>query len=96
VGHGHSARRLRRLTGRPGCTVSGLNKSQINPNLIQTCPNLLWSKQDFPVPQNFEIKYCWKVFEIKNDFPYRDFLIFEMGFELKFTEASMGRISRKI
>jgi hypothetical protein len=36
--------------------------------------------------QKFETKYGWKVFEIRNNFPYRDFLIFRMDFELKFRE----------
>jgi hypothetical protein len=40
--------------------------------------------------QKFEIEYVWKVFEIKNNFPYNGFLIFEMDFELKFREASMS------
>jgi hypothetical protein len=40
--------------------------------------------------QNFEIKYGWKIFEIRNNFPYKDFLIFEMDFEFKFREASMS------
>jgi hypothetical protein len=70
--------------------VPGLNKSQINPNLIQTHPNLFRSKLDVPVPQNFEIKYGLKLFVIKNNFSYRDFVIFEIGFELKFREASMS------
>jgi hypothetical protein len=36
--------------------------------------------------QKFKTKYGWKVFEIRNNFPYRDFLIFRMDFELKFRE----------
>jgi hypothetical protein len=49
-----------------------------------------------PGPQNFETKYGWKVFEIRNNFPYRDFLRFEMDLEPKFREPSMSWISRKI
>jgi hypothetical protein len=51
---------------------------------------LLRSKQDLPLPQKFEIKYGWKVFEIRNNFPYKDFLRLKMGFELKFREFSMS------
>jgi hypothetical protein len=40
--------------------------------------------------QKIEIKYVWKVFEIRNNFTYKDFLRFEMDFELKFREFSMG------
>jgi hypothetical protein len=46
--------------------------------------------------KNFQIKYGWKVFEIRNNFPYKDFLIFEMDFELKFREASMSWKQGKI
>jgi hypothetical protein len=48
---------------------------------IQTEPSWL---------EHFEIKYGSQVFEIKNNFPYRDFLRFEMDFKLKFREASMS------
>jgi hypothetical protein len=40
--------------------------------------------------QKFEIKYGWKVFDLRNNVPYKDFLIFEMDFELKFREACMS------
>jgi hypothetical protein len=52
--------------------------------------NLIQFKQDLPELRKFEIKYGWKVFEIKNNFPYKDFLRFEINFELKFREASMS------
>jgi hypothetical protein len=67
----------------PVGTVTGLNKFQNPPNLIQTCPNLFQSKQDLPVLQKFKIKYGREVFEIRNNFPYKDFLSFKMDFELK-------------
>jgi hypothetical protein len=92
VGHDHSARRLRQLTGGPGRIVPGLNKSQINPNLIQIRSNLLLSKQDLLLPQKIEIKYGWKVFEIKNNYPYIDFLRLNMGFELKFRKLLCAQI----
>jgi hypothetical protein len=40
--------------------------------------------------QKIEIKYGWKVFEIRNNFTYKDFLRFKMNFKLKFREASMS------
>jgi hypothetical protein len=43
-----------------------------------------------------EIKYGWKVFEIRNNFPYTDFLRFKMNFELKFIETSMSLKQGKI
>jgi hypothetical protein len=46
--------------------------------------------------KKFEIKYVWKVFEIRNNFPYNDFLKFEMNFELKLREASMSWKQGKI
>jgi hypothetical protein len=40
--------------------------------------------------KKFEIKYRWKVFEIRNNFSYRNFLRFRLDFELKFREPSMS------
>jgi hypothetical protein len=37
-------------------------------------------------------KYGWKEFEIWMNFPYRNFSRFEIEFELKFRECSLGRI----
>jgi hypothetical protein len=36
--------------------------------------------------KKLEIKYGWKELEIRNDFSYRNFFIFEMKFELKIRE----------
>jgi hypothetical protein len=47
-------------------------------------------KQDLPGLRKVETKYGWKVFAIRNKLPARDFLRFEMDFELKFREASMS------
>jgi hypothetical protein len=41
--------------------------------------------------KKFEIKNGWKEFKIGINFPYRNFSRFEMEFELKFREVSMGR-----
>jgi hypothetical protein len=71
-------------------------KIQTRPNWFQIPSNFDYFKHDFPWLQKFETKYGWKVFEIRNNFPYRDFLRFEMDFELKFRESSMSWISRKI
>jgi hypothetical protein len=67
-----------------------LNKFQNNLNLIRTHQNLLWSKQDLPLLQKFEIKYGCKVFEIRNNFTSKYFLRFKLDFELKFRDASMS------
>jgi hypothetical protein len=57
---------------------------------------LIRSKQDFPELGNFEIKYGWKAFEIRNNFPYRNLLGLEMDFELKFREFSRSRKQGKV
>jgi hypothetical protein len=46
--------------------------------------------------RKLEIKYGWKVFEIRNNFTYTDFLRFKMNFELKFIETSMSLKQGKI
>jgi hypothetical protein len=50
---------------------------------------LAGSKDTFP--KIFEIKYGWKEFEIRINFPYMNFSKFQKEFELKFRENSMGR-----
>jgi hypothetical protein len=47
-------------------------------------------KKDFPALKNFEIKSGHEGFEEGSNFPYRNLLIFEMDFELKFIEISMS------
>jgi hypothetical protein len=47
-------------------------------------------KKDFPALKNFEIKSGREGFEEGSNFPYRNLLIFEMDFELKFIEISMS------
>jgi hypothetical protein len=52
----------------------------------------IWLVEKIPFPlHKFEIKYGWKAFEISINFPYRNFSKFEIEFELKFREVSMGR-----
>jgi hypothetical protein len=36
--------------------------------------------------QKFKIEYGWNELEIGNNFPYRNFSIFEMEFEIKIRE----------
>jgi hypothetical protein len=51
-----------------------------------------WLVQKIPSrAPKIEIKYGWKVFEIRINFTYRNVSRFEMEFELKFREVSMGR-----
>jgi hypothetical protein len=78
------------ITGGPGL---GKENKDFDSNLkliFQIYSNLIRSKQDLPELGKFEIKYKWKVFEIWNNFSYRDFLRFEMEFEEKFREVSMS------
>jgi hypothetical protein len=44
---------------------------------------LIRSKKDLPEFNNFEIKYGCELFDERNNFLYRNFSIFERGFELK-------------
>jgi hypothetical protein len=37
--------------------------------------------------EHFEIKYGWKGCEIRNNFPYSNFIRFRMEFELKFRKG---------
>jgi hypothetical protein len=38
-------------------------------------------QQDFPKSRKIEIKYGWKLVEIRNNFPYRNFSKFKTEFE---------------
>jgi hypothetical protein len=49
---------------------------------------LIRSKGDVPVIQNFQIKYGFEYFEIWNNFPYWNFSKFGLEFELKIMEGS--------
>jgi hypothetical protein len=42
------------------------------------------------VLEKLEIKYGWKELEMRNNSSYRNLSIFELKFELKFKEFSMG------
>jgi hypothetical protein len=44
------------------------------------------SKWCLPFVKKFEINYGFEGFEIRNKFPYRNFLRFEVEIELKFRE----------
>jgi hypothetical protein len=55
-------------------------------NEIQIPPNFDWFKRYIPALKKFEIKYGWKEFELRINFPYRNFSRFEMEFEVKFRE----------
>jgi hypothetical protein len=64
--------------------ASGSDCNSIKFEIIQIRQNLIQTKTDTPVLQKFGIKYVWKLFEIRNNFPYSNFSRFEMEFELKF------------
>jgi hypothetical protein len=70
--------------------ASGSGYDSIKFKIIQIHPNLIQTKTNPTLLHKFEIKYGWKVVEIRNTFPYRNFSRFSMEFELKFREASMG------
>jgi hypothetical protein len=82
------------MTGGPGPGKEKKEKeNRFNSNLkliFQIYSNLIRSQQDLPGLENFEIKYSWKEFEIRNNFPYRNFVRFLMDFEQKFREASIS------
>jgi hypothetical protein len=56
-----------------------IQKFQINSNLER-------SKWCLPFVKKFEINYGFEGFEIRNKFPYRNFLRFKVEIELKFRE----------
>jgi hypothetical protein len=63
---------------------------------IQICLKL-WPIQKVPsILKKFQIKYGWKELEIRNNYPYINFFIFEMEFELKFRELLWVEIHWKI
>jgi hypothetical protein len=48
--------------------------------------DLIQPKDRFPLLENFQIKSGFEAFELRNNFPYRNFLKFKAEFELKFRE----------
>jgi hypothetical protein len=88
------------MTGGPGPGKEKKEKENgFNSNLkqiFQIYSNLIRSKQDLSQLRKFEIKHGWKLFKIRNIFPYKNFLRFEKDFELKFREASMSWQQEKI
>jgi hypothetical protein len=50
-------------------------------NMIQTCSNLIHSKQDLPELKKIEIKYGFEGFDEMDKFPYRNVLRFKMDVE---------------
>jgi hypothetical protein len=64
----------------------------MNSNKIQILPNIDQAKKNLFVIQQFEIKYGFKDFDERNNFPYRNFFRFEMDFKIKIREASWFKI----
>jgi hypothetical protein len=85
------------LTGGPRLQCPSLNpfkpvkwfKQCLNLNFV-THLNFDQSKKDLPILKKFEIKYGPEGFEERSNFSYRNFLRFEMDFELKVIEFSMS------
>jgi hypothetical protein len=73
----------KRMVGGSGCDI-------IKFKIFQNRPDSILTKTDPPVPQKFELKYGWREFVVRNNFPYKGFLRFEMDFELKFKEVFVG------
>jgi hypothetical protein len=73
------------VSGGTGCHGRGF-KSFSDFILFKTYSNLIQSKTCLPNLQNFKLKYGAVGFEIWNDFPYSNFFIFGVEFELKFRE----------
>jgi hypothetical protein len=87
------------LTGGPGphsvkvrfkLSFKLVQKYSNSSNEIRIPPNFGWFKRYISPLQKFEIKEGWKVFEVWNNFPYRNFSRFETEFGLKFREISVG------
>jgi hypothetical protein len=62
-----------RMAGGSGCDL-------IKFEIFQNCPNSIQTKTDSPLPQKFELKYGWRAFEVRNNFPYKRFPQIRNGF----------------
>jgi hypothetical protein len=74
-------------------------KQNLNSNVsnkFSNCVKFGRLEKYIPRLRKIEIKYGWREFEIRNNFPSKRFLRFQMDYELKFREASMTRISIEI
>jgi hypothetical protein len=74
-------------------------KQNLNSNVLNKFSNCVkFGRLEKYIPRlrKIEIKYGWREFEIRNNFPSKRFLRFQMDYELKFREASMTRISIEI
>jgi hypothetical protein len=56
-------------------------------NIISNGIELIRSKEVLPEFENFQIKYGFEAFEIRNNFPYWNFSSFRTEFELKIKES---------
>jgi hypothetical protein len=54
---------------------------------------LPWFKIHLPELESFQVKYGFEGFEVRNNFPYRNFLRFEVEFELKCREPIGGKFN---
>jgi hypothetical protein len=61
----------------------------MNSNLIRVFSNFDQSKKDIPKLKKLEIKYGCDGLKERNNFLYRNFFKFEMGFALKFGEVKV-------
>jgi hypothetical protein len=56
---------------------------------FKTRLNFLWSKQELPEVENFEINYGCEWFKERNNFLHKNFFSFEIDFELKIWEIKV-------
>jgi hypothetical protein len=79
--------------GRPGKerNMGPTQKNSIRFDLFKKNSNnfeLIQFKYGLPVLKKFQIKYGCEGFDVRNNFPYINFLIFETKFELKIGKDS--------
>jgi hypothetical protein len=67
----------------------------INLKYSKSHSNLTRPKKDASKLKKFQIKYDREGFDVRNNFPYWNFFIFQMEFELKFGESSTSWIQLK-
>jgi hypothetical protein len=78
-----------RHVGRGGPAIVGLAWRIVPLFIIQKFSNrlgLIRLNNDFPLLKNFQIKYVFEAFKIRNNFPHWNFSKFGLGFELKIKE----------
>jgi hypothetical protein len=71
------------MAGGSGCDL-------IKFKIFQNRSKSIKTKTNHPLPPKNKLKYGWREFEVRDNFPYKGFLRLEMDFELKFREVFVG------